>query len=66
MSAKPNAVEVIEHRKQWNDLFWLIAETDVTKFKETKKLETAEFFIFLEKWKEMIKNKLKNLRKNQN
>ena len=64
MGAKPNVQQVIEHRQQWNDLFWLISETDVTKFKEIKRLEVAQFFLFLEKWKEMIENKLKQI-KNQ-
>lgn len=64
MGAKPKIEEVIEHRMQWNDLWWLIAENDVLKYNEVKRLEVAQFFIFLEKWKEAIENKIKNL-KNQ-
>lgn len=64
MSAKPRIIEVIEHRKQWNDLFWGIAENDVIKYNEIKRLEVSQFFIFLEKWKEMIEEKIKQLKNN--
>jgi hypothetical protein len=63
LSAKPNVEQIIEHRIAWNDLFWMIAENDVLKYKEIKKLEVAQFFTFLEKWKEMIEEKIKQAKK---
>ena len=41
----------------------MIAENDVLKYKEIKKLEVAQFFTFLEKWKEMIEEKIKQAKK---
>lgn len=63
MGAKPNIEQVIEHRNGWNDLFWLMAENNVTKYNEIKKLETSQFFIFLEKWKQMIDERIKQAKK---
>lgn len=62
LGAKPNVVEIIEHRKNWEDIWWLLAENDVVKYNEVRKLEVVQFFTFLEKWKEMIEKKMKQIK----
>lgn len=57
MSAKPNIVQMMEYRKGWEDLFWILAENDVSKYNEVKKLEVVQFYTFLDKWKEMMRKR---------
>lgn len=57
MSAKPNFVFVLEHRKEWEDLWWILADNDVTKYNEIKRLEVVQFYNFLERWKEAMRKK---------
>ena len=59
MSAKPTVVEVLEHRKEWEDLWWLLAENDVLKYNEIKRLEIIQFFNYVERWKIAMKKKIK-------
>lgn len=55
-------LEILEHRKQWEDLWWLLADNDVIKYNEIKRLEIVQFFNYVERWKiakkkEINKNK---------
>lgn len=63
MSAKATAIEVFEHRKDWEDLFWILAENDIVKFKEIRRLEVVQFYSFLERWKEIMRKKMENAKK---
>ena len=58
LSAIPYEVEVFEHRKQWEDLWWVLADNDIIKLKEIKGLEVVQFYNFLARWKETMKKKL--------
>lgn len=60
MSAEPTVVHVLKHRNEWEDLWWLLAENDVLKYKEIKRLEIVQFYNFLERWKEAMKKKIQN------
>lgn len=51
--------KMLKMKIEWNDLFWLIAENDVLKYKEIKALEVSVFFSFLEKWKKATEEKIK-------
>ena len=59
LSAKPHFVFVLEHRKEWEDLWWILADNDVTKYNEIKRLEVVQFYNFLERWKEAMRKKTK-------
>lgn len=61
MSAKPHIVEVMKHRKDWEDLLWILAENDVIKYGEIKRLEIVQFYHFLERWKEIMKKKTEQI-----
>ena len=67
MSAKATVIQIFEHRKDWEDLWWILAENEILKFNEIKKLEVVQFYRFLERWKEEMRKKTQQaLKRNQN
>lgn len=59
MSAETNLISAMKHRKEWEDLWWILAENDVTKYNEIKRLEVVQFYNFLERWKEVMRQRTK-------
>lgn len=57
--AKSNILFAFETRKEWEDLWWILAENEIVKYNEIKKLEVVQFYRFLERWKIAMKNKTK-------
>lgn len=56
--------EIENHRKVWNDLFWNMADGDVTKYNEIKRLDAIhEFWKFFDFWKERQEQKIAAARK---
>jgi hypothetical protein len=51
----------MKHRKDWTDLLWVLAENDVQKYNELRKLEIVQFYDFLERWKEAMKKKTERI-----
>ena len=52
--------EIENHRKIWSELFWNMADGDVTKYNEIKRLDAiTEFWKFFDYWKQRQEAKIK-------
>lgn len=67
MSAeKPLIIQIADHRKMWQELWWNMAEGDITGYREIKKLDVFEFWGFFDKWRERNQKESDRLRQQQN
>lgn len=51
-NTEPIHVQMISHRKTWQELWWNMAKGDVTAYREIKKMDVFEFWAFFDKWRE--------------
>lgn len=70
MSAKggyiPTKNQIEKHRKIWNDLIYNMADGDITRINEIKRMDAKlEFWQFFDNWREKQQQKLEQLRKNK-
>ena len=56
--------EIENHRKIWRELFWNMAEGDVTRYNEIKRLNVFEFWKYFDFWRERMSKRIEANRKN--
>jgi coenzyme F420-reducing hydrogenase beta subunit len=62
----PILSEIENHRKIWQELFWNMADGDVLKYNEIKRLDAiTEFWKFFDLWRERQNKKIEQARKQQ-
>lgn len=62
----PILSEIENHRKIWQELFWNMADGDVLKYNEIKRLDAiTEFWKFFDLWRERQSKKIEQARKQQ-
>lgn len=69
MSAKgftPTKRQISEHRKKWNELILNMANGDISKANEIKKMDaTREFWQYFDYWRENQKKQLEQMKNNK-
>lgn len=62
-SYKPNKKQIAEHRKIWNELILNMADGDVNKANEIKRMDaTLEFWQYFDYWRQKQQEKLELIR----
>lgn len=62
----PSKKQINEHRKIWNELILNMAEGDVQKANEIKRMDaTLEFWQYFDYWRQKQKEKLDQIKKQQ-
>lgn len=62
----PSKKQIIEHRKIWNELILNMAEGDVQKANEIKRMDaTLEFWQYFDYWRQKQKEKLDQIKQQQ-
>lgn len=51
-----------EHKNTWQELWWNMAEGEVTAYREIKKMDVFEFYSFFDKWREKNKRESEALK----
>ena len=63
----PVIKQIEEHKKTWRELWLNMAEGDVVRYNEIKRMDTiTEFWHFFDFWRQRQTKKLENLRKQNN
>ena len=65
-AAVPILRDIAQHKKTWTELWYRMADGDITRYNEIKKMDALyEFWNYFEMWQEKQAKQLENY-KNQN
>lgn len=47
-------LKIIKNRQDWTKLLWAICDNNMAAYTELKKLDTIDFFVVFQQWKEKM------------
>jgi hypothetical protein len=57
---------MVDHRKMWQELWWKMADGNVTGYREIKRMDVMEFWGFFDRWRDRTKQEIDRLRARTN